>query len=288
MRLRTLPVGAACVIVGVGLAMLDGTFRWLPAVICLIFALMCQIASNFANEYYDYKNGSDAPGRVGPRRGVTEGDITPQAMKAAAYGTLAAACVLGCSLIVWGGWWMVLAGAFIALFCIAYSAGPMPLSRVGMGQAAVMVFFGIVPVTLTYYLQTGVITYDSLLLGIAIGFLGSNILVVNNFRDREEDAAAGKKTEVVRWGRGYGLWCYAAEGILAVALSACIWWRAGAWTLIFPAIYLVMMFTLHHRLATREGRALNPVLGLTAMSELFFALTFLIVSAIKLCSGNAA
>lgn len=281
MRLRTLPVGASCVLAGVGLALLDGYWRLWPAVICLVFALLAQVASNFANEYFDYRAGLDAPGREGPRRGVTEGDITPRAMAAATFATLGIDCLIGCSLIWWGGWWMLAAGAVIALFAIAYSAGPWPLSRHGLGSVAVMLFFGIVPVSLTYYLQSGVISGRAVVLGIAVGALACNILLVNNYRDRVDDAAVGKITDVGIVGARAARLIYVANGVLAVALTCRIWYEAGAWTLVFPAVYLGIMTALWRRLCTREGHALNPVLGMTAMSELFFTLALVIAGAVN-------
>ena len=219
MRLRTLPVGASAVLAGTALACLDGTVRLLPAAICLLFALLAQIASNFANEYFDYRAGIDAPGRQGPRRGVTEGDITPAAMRRATFLTLGLACLTGLTLVNWGGWWLIGAGAIIALGALAYSAGPCPLSRNALGETAVLLFFGIVPVCLTYYIQAGCFTLPALLMGIAVGLLASNILVVNNYRDRHDDAAVGKRTEVTLWGRRYALWGYALRGVLATALT---------------------------------------------------------------------
>ena len=151
MRLRTLPVSLAGVILAIGFAIAQGEYEMTPAWLCLVFALLAQIASNFANEYYDYKSGLDKKGRVGPRRGVTEGDITPQAMKIATYATLAAACVVGCLLINWSGWWLIGVGVLIAIGVIAYSSGPYPLSRHGLGEVAVLFFFGVIPVNFTYY-----------------------------------------------------------------------------------------------------------------------------------------
>ena len=113
MRLRTLPVSVAGVITAAGYAIHAGCFLWTPALLCLLFAILCQIASNFANEYYDFKAGRDRVGREGPRRGVTEGDITPQGMKRAIFGTLAAAAITGLSLTYWGGLWLIIAGTAI-------------------------------------------------------------------------------------------------------------------------------------------------------------------------------
>lgn len=156
MRLRTLPVSVAGVLAGTGCAVFKHGFSVVPMLICLVFAVIAQIASNFANEYYDFKNGFDKKGREGYRRGVTEGDISPSAMKRATFGLLFLDALLGCSLIYYGGWWLIAVGVAVAIFAVAYSAGPYPLSHHGLGDVAVVVFFGFVPVIFTEYVQTGV------------------------------------------------------------------------------------------------------------------------------------
>ena len=134
MRLRTLPVSIAGVLYAGALGLLSWRFSPVPWAMCLGFALLAQVASNFANEYYDFKAGLDKAGRVGPRRGVTEGDITPQAMKRATYVTLGLACVLGIALVaLYGEWWMYAVGVLTALGVVAYSSGPYPLSHHGWG-----------------------------------------------------------------------------------------------------------------------------------------------------------
>lgn len=135
MRLRTLPVSVAGVVTALAYNLKFGNFNAVPWVICLLFAVMAQVASNFANEYFDYKEGRDKPGREGPRRGVTEGEISPGAMKRAVYITLGLACCLGLSLVGWGGWWLLAVGAFVAVGVFAYSAGPFPLSTNGLGRS---------------------------------------------------------------------------------------------------------------------------------------------------------
>ena len=189
MRLRTLPVSVAGVIAGTACACLEGRFNAVPALICLAFAVIAQIASNFANEYYDFRNGLDRKGRDGFRRGVTEGDISPESMKRATFILLAADALLGCSLLLFGEWWLIPVGIAIALFAVGYSTGPYPLSHHGLGDIAVVIFFGIVPVTLTAYLQTQ--TWDvariALPISVAIGLMGANVLIVNNYRDADDD-----------------------------------------------------------------------------------------------------
>ena len=194
MRLRTLPVSLAGIIAACALALTSRCFSLTAAILCLLFATLAQIASNFANEYYDFKAGLDAPGRDGPRRGVTEGDISPRAMKAATYGVLAAACAVGLAIAATAGWWLVGAGIIIALGVIAYSAGPFPLSRHGLGEIAVIFFFGIIPVNLTYYVMSGVLWMpDVFMTSLSIGLMGANVLIVNNYRDADADRAVGKK-----------------------------------------------------------------------------------------------
>ena len=129
MRLRTLPVSVAGVIAGCGCAIMLDSFKAVPALICLTFAVLAQIASNFANEYFDFRNGIDKKGREGFRRGVTEGEINPQDMKRATFVTLALAASVGCTMLAYGPLWLLAVGVLIMIFALAYSAGPFPLSH---------------------------------------------------------------------------------------------------------------------------------------------------------------
>lgn len=181
MRLRTLPVSLAGVAYAAGLGLATWRFSLMPCLLALVFALLAQIASNFANEYFDYRAGLDRAGREGPRRGVTEGDITPRAMLAATIATLAVACGAGVALVaLWGEWWMYLVGVLTAAGVFAYSAGPYPLSHHGLGEVAVVCFFGVVPVCLTYMLMGGPWGWWLLAASVGIGLMGANVLIVNN------------------------------------------------------------------------------------------------------------
>lgn len=251
-RLRTLPVSLAGVVTGASLAIFNHTFRWAPVVICLLFATLAQVASNFANEYFDYRDGLDRKGRAGPRRGVTEGDIKPAAMRNAALGTLAAAAIIGCSLIYWGGWWLIAAGIAIILGALAYSAGPYPLSRHALGEVAVVVFFGIAPVTLTYYLQAGDCPIEVWLASIAVGLLGANVLIVNNYRDADDDRAVGKITLAVKFGRTFTGWLYLANCIAAVILMLPIWKGIH---LVGFYVWLACAFAAWRKLRNSDGSA---------------------------------
>lgn len=272
MRLRTLPVSAAGVLTAIGYNVGDGTFKGAPAALCLIFALLAQVASNFANEYYDYRDGLDRAGRDGPRRGVTEGDITPGAMLRATYATLGMACCVGLSLLWWGGWWLLIAGIVIAIDAMAYSAGPYPLSRHGLGEVAVIIFFGVIPVNLTYYVQSGYFAWPVGIASAAIGLMGANVLLVNNYRDADDDASVGKRTLAVIMGRGFAYSLYLINGVLGMLLllDAMGVHRWIAW------VYLAVHLLLCMMLKRRTGRAINPLLGMTAVAMLAVALAWLV------------
>ncbi len=275
-RLRTLPVSVAGVVVACGLAMQHEAFSLKPAVICFIFAILAQVVSNFANEYYDYKRGADKKGRVGPRRCVTEGDISPRTLKIVTYTTLVLTCGVGCCLIPFGGWWLIAVGAFIAVFALAYSTGPYPLSYHGLGDVAVLLFFGIVPVNLTYYLQSGILfKTDVFLASIAIGLMGVNVLIVNNYRDMEEDIEANKRTSVVIFGRKVAASLYLANGYIAMMLFIPMWISMHSAALIIPIIYLLLHTTTWRKLITRNGAELNPLLGITSINMLLFSVLFM-------------
>lgn len=275
MRLRTLPVSVAGVISATALALMAGGFHCVQATICLVFAVLAQVASNFANEYYDYKGGLDKPGREGPRRGVTEGDITPGAMKRATYATLALACACGLSLVYWGGLWLIVVGIGIALGVFAYSAGPYPLSHHGLGEVAVTLFFGVVPVNLTYYLQAGNFTLPVFLASVSLGLMGANVLIINNYRDADDDASVGKLTLAVKWGRRAVRALYLVNGYAAVALMWSVWGSLTAAWLAVPGGYLLIHTCLWITMYHRRGRRLNPMLGATAMLMLAYSLGLL-------------
>lgn len=280
MRLRTLPVSLAGVICGCGCALLQGSFNAVTALLCVLFAALAQVASNFGNEYYDYRNGIDKKGREGFRRGVTEGEISPRAMKRATYATLSAAAVVGCLMLFYGPWWLVLVGITIMLFALGYSAGPYPLSHHGMGDVAVIIFFGIVPVTFTCYLQTGSFNnlYITLPTSLAVGLLAANVLVVNNYRDMDDDKAVNKRTTVVIFGRRVMSWCYLLWGIVAMAIMHPVWTELHLWALPITVLYLILHTRNWLYLRRSTGAALNPLLGKTAITLLIFSLMFLIAA----------
>lgn len=203
-RPRTLPAALAPVLVGTALAWRAGEAKWPAAAACLGFALLVQIGTNFANDYYDAKKGADTAERVGPRRAVASGLVAPATMRAAMIGVFAAAFAVGLTLLAYGGWPLLVVGLLSIACGVAYTGGPYPLAYHGLGDVFVFIFFGLVAVGATAFVQTGEITAASLIAGAGVGALATNILVANNYRDVETDTKAGKRTLLVRWGRGYG------------------------------------------------------------------------------------
>lgn len=287
MRLRTLPVSLSGVVCALGYARFLSAPRTTVFILCLAFALLAQIASNFANEYFDYKGGFDRPGRQGPRRGVTEGDITPRAMRIAVVVTLLAACAVGLSLIHWGRWIMLPFGIAVAAGVIAYSAGPFPLSRRCLGEAAVIVFFGLAPVCLTYYLMAGRLLSYVWAGGLAVGLMGANVLLVNNIRDIHDDRAVRKYTLAVVLGRRFASFLYLVNGWLAVWLMGSVWlWIGGGWMAV-PGAYLVLHTLLWYRVDALSRQAsdrpdsahrLTPCLGMTACLMALYSILFAIAA----------
>ena len=284
MRLRTLPVSLSGALIALGFAKWNHCFRLVPAILCIVFALLAQIVSNFANEYYDYKRGADKKGRVGPRRGVTEGDIKPRTLKIATYATLAVACGVGLAMLPYapaGKWWvLVLVGVVTAVGALAYSTGPYPLSYHTLGELAVFIFYGIIPVNFTYYVVAGGFDPFVMMASICIGFMGVNVLLVNNYRDEADDREAGKRTSVVVFGKQAGLVAYLFNGYIGFAVMAALWLRMfftmPLWALFAPVIYLILHTLTWLQLRKRTGAALNPLLGATARNMLIFTILLLI------------
>ena len=268
-RPRTLPASASPVIAASAYAFYAGTFRWVPAVLCLLFALLAQVASNMANDYFDYVKGSDKAGRVGPRRAVASGDITPRAMLMGTFCVLGVACAVGLGLVFFAGWQLIPIGVIIALFALA--------------DVTVFLFFGLVAVNMTYYVQALQFDADVFLLSIAMGLLSINILLVNNYRDMEEDAAANKRTTVVLFGRRFALWWYFVNGVVAVLLLFPCLADFGIVYILLPAIvYLFLHIKTGLAIKQRVGEVLNPLLGATARNLLVFTI---LVSVVWICKG---
>ncbi|MCD8288198.1 MAG: 1,4-dihydroxy-2-naphthoate polyprenyltransferase [Porphyromonadaceae bacterium] len=275
-RPRTWPTSVSPVLAATALAWRDEKASWGIAAICFFFALLAQIASNFGNDYFDYRKGSDKADRIGPRRAVASGEISPHAMLAATITTLGVACILGCLLIPVGGWGLIVAGVTIVIAALAYSAGPYPLSYHGLGDLTVWLFFGLVAVNLSYYVQAKGFNLDVFLCGAAMGLLSDNILIVNNYRDIDDDRAVGKKTTVVLFGKKFARCFYLSNGIIALLLILNIW-KATRWIgLCLSLIYLVIHLKSCRDMSVLSGRSLNKVLAATARNQLLFTLLLIL------------
>lgn len=278
MRLRTLPVSVAGVLMAITWNVINNNLDIAPAAICLCFAVVAQIASNFANEYFDYTEGRDRPGREGPRRGVTEGEITPGAMKRAIYICLAIAGCMGLSLVWWGGWWLIAVGIFIAIGVFAYSAGPYPLSTHALGEIGVIFFFGLIPVNFTYYVQSLQWDLHVAMASLAVGLMGANVLIINNYRDKEDDMVVGKQTLCVLLGRRAMRILYTFNALGGALLLIPLWKRLGDSSWLIPVLYLCGAMAVVHNMSRRKGAALTPLLGITSILMFAVALVSLLAA----------
>lgn len=277
-RPRTLTLSISPVLIACALAYADGVFKLIPALLCALVAELAQVGSNLANDYYDYKKGGDTTDRLGPARAVSSGWISPEAMLKAVKLVFAAAFMIGLSLVHYGGWWIILIAVVIILAALAYSAGPLPFSRNGLGDLLVLIFYGWVPVCFTYYIQAGGFSLESFVLSFIPGLLSINVLVVNNYRDYIQDKNNKKYTTVVIFGRRAAEIAYFLNGAVSIAIAAyCL--SKTFWAFAGYAAYAVIFLRGFIMLLKKDGRELNPVLGYTAANVFVFSL---IVSAIIL------
>ena len=268
-RPKTLTGAAVPVLLGAMSAYLKAgnEIRLLPIVFCFLFAFVMQIDANFVNDYFDFRKGNDNEKRLGPKRACAQGWITPAKMKCALYLTTLLACLIGLPLIFFGGWITILVGLVCVIFCFLYTTH---LSYKGMGDVLVLVFFGLVPVYGTYVLALphSALSFSTepLALALACGFVIDTLLIVNNFRDIENDIEAGKRTFAVRLGLERTLWLYLFVGLFAILLSGFAFILAGHYfAFAFSLCYIPLHIkTFNTMKAIRKGKALNKVLGKTA------------------------
>lgn len=264
-RPKTLPAAVIPVMVGTALAAAHRTADYGTAAICLLFALLVQVGANFANDYFDYIKGADTPGRVGPRRAVAAGLIAPRTMLIATWLVLGVAFTVGLLLVREGGWILLPIGVVSILCALAYTGGPFPLGYLGLGDLFVFIFFGLVAVDATFYVQAGGLAADATSCAAAIGLLATNILVANNYRDAEADARAGKKTLVVRFGRKFAVWQYALSQVVALLCPAALIIHGYRWPVLLPLVLAPWAAGLTRRLAvSREPVEQIALLGATA------------------------
>lgn len=274
----------ATVPVMIGIACAVAMYGWcgirvVPAVLCMLFALIMQVDANFINDYFDFMKGTDDEQRLGPKRACAQGWITASAMRSGLFVTTLLACIVGLPLVYYSGWEMIMVGLACVVFCFLYT---ISFSYIGLGDLLVLVFFGIVPVCMTYWLTAPPTALTSIpfavvLMSIACGLIIDTLLVVNNYRDIENDRRAGKLTLIVRIGERGGLVLYLMLGlvgtILAIVGVVLLDWHDGQWTQSLLIIYTPFhTWAFNEMRYIRKGAELNRVLGMTARNMFIFGL----------------
>ncbi len=278
-RPKTLTGAAAPVMVALAAAWQQyGHIDVVPAVLCLMFALLMQVDANLVNDYFDCIHGVDGEERLGPERACSQGWITLPAMRSGIAMVTLLACVTGLPLVLWDGWECVVVGLACVIFCFLYTT---LFSRIALGDMLVLLFFGIVPVGYTFYFQSPhasilQIPVGVWILALAQGIITDCLLLVNNFRDRDTDAAVGKITLVTLIGPKVTLCLFYGLGFLAIVLGLLgIRLLTGQHTM-SASIMLIIWFGYHERTGAvlrriYRGKRLNMVLGMTAKSIILFA-----------------
>lgn len=275
-RPATLPAAVVPVVVGTAAAISQGYFRWGVLVCAMLASITIQIGTNYANDYFDHKQGADTAERLGPVRLIQSGIASPEQVFMAALISFGIAALFGVYLIIVGGWPILIVGILSILAGIAYTGGPFPLGYNGLGDLFVFIFFGVVGVAGTYYLHAGRVSALAWWASVPVGVLVTAILVVNNVRDIETDRAVGKKTLAVRIGRTVTLVQYV--GLLAMAYLVPLGlWLAGQISLWFwlPWLTLPLAYLLAHTVIThQDGPTLNRMLRQTGRLHLIFGILF--------------
>jgi 1,4-dihydroxy-2-naphthoate polyprenyltransferase len=264
-RPKTLPAASVAVLVGSALAIRDQKFSFTASLFCLLCSFLIQIGTNFANDLFDHLKGSDTPDRVGPMRLLSSGHITPSEMKIALWITFGLAFILGMYLVYLGGILVLIIGVLSIISGIIYTAGPYPLAYNGLGDVFSFVFFGIVGTMGTYFVNTHEITLQAFIASIPVGALVTAILVVNNYRDIDQDRVANKNTLAVIFGKKfsrieYKLFIFAA---FLVPLILFVNYNYSLWVFL-PVVLMPLAIKLITLLSSLEGQELNRLLALTA------------------------
>jgi 1,4-dihydroxy-2-naphthoate polyprenyltransferase len=283
-RPRTLPAAIAPVLVGTALAGYGNVFHPLRFVAALLGAIFIQVGTNLSNDYSDARRGADADDRLGPVRVTAGGLVPPRQVLVATYVSFGLAVLAGAYLIAVAGWQLLLVGAASILAGVAYTGGPRPYGYEGLGELFVFLFFGIVAVAGSYFVQVTHLEWEAFALAVPVGLLAAAILVVNNFRDIDSDRRAGKRTLAVRLGRERTRALFAAIVYLAFVLAPVVWifgplkpWVLLPWLTIVLAAGVVR--TVRNR---TDGPSLNQALAQTGMLQLTFCM---LLSAGLLLSG---
>lgn len=287
-RPKTLTGAAAPILVALSAAYnIYEKIDWPAAILCLAFALLMQIDANFINDYFDCIKGVDNECRLGPKRACSQGWISLRAMRWGIGIITTLACLVGLPLVAWGGLECIIVGISCVIFCFLYTT---LFSRIAMGDVLVLLFFGIIPITYTFYFQTPLdsifdIPHGVWILALAQGLVTDCLLLVNNFRDRDTDAQVGKTTLVTIIGSRSTLILYLLIGFAATAMACYGIAHISAhntFTNYIPVIFIpIHLHVFLQILKIKHGSKLNKVLGMTALSIFIFALIVSLVLIIR-------
>ena len=275
-RPATLPAAVVPVLVGTGLAIGDRHLRPIVFIATLVGSLLIQIGTNFANDFFDFQKGADNDDRLGPVRVTQSGIFTPYQVMVATLLTFGLAVADGLYLASVGGVPIVLVGLCAIACGVAYTGGPYPLGYHGLGDVFCFVFFGLVAVDGTYYLQTGSLSVAAVIAAVPVGLLCTNILVVNNLRDIDTDRAAGKRTLAVRMGRAATKRQYLLFLLIAYTLPLTLQMAGASSIFLFWLPYLTVprAVRLVWFVERNQGRLLNKALRDTAQLHLIYGVLF--------------
>ncbi len=271
-RPRTLPAAVAPVLVGTALAATEGTFRPLSFVAAMLGALFIQVGTNLSNDYSDARRGADTEDRLGPVRVTAGGLLPPRRVLVGTYVAFGVAVAAGLYLAAVSGWELLVVGAASILAGVLYTGGPRPYGYEGLGELFVFLFFGVVAVAGSYFVQTEELRWEAVVLGVPVGLLAAAILVVNNVRDIDTDRRAGKRTLAVKLGRERARTLFVAMVVLAFVIPVALIPPLSAW-LLLPLAALPLAPPLVRAVRTRtDGPALNGALAATGRLLAVFSL----------------
>lgn len=270
-RPKTLSGALVPVVIALAMSWRDNPYftEWLPAILCIGFAIAMQIDANLVNDYFDFVRGVDRADRLGPERACAQGWIEPEMMKTGIHITTFTAALIGLPLIAWGGLEMIAVGILCILFCFLYTT---LLSGRALGDVLVLLFFGIIPVCITYYIQNHTVTAAVAALSIGCGLAIDALLVVNNYRDRETDAKHGKKTLITIIGERWSEILYLALGFAATAIDMIVLQPKGIAMLALFAYLGLHILNWNRMRKIHEGKELNKILARTSMSIILYGI----------------
>lgn len=272
-RPKTLSAAVCPVFVGSALAIQADGFQWIPAALCLLFALLIQIGTNFANDYYDYIKGADTEERLGPQRVTASGLIPLKWIKRMTALDFFLAFVVGVGLVPYGGWWLLAVGVISIALGYGYTAGPFPLAYLGLGEIFVLIFFGWVAVGCTYMVQAGDFTALAFWAGTAVGALSTNLLVINNLRDVDTDSKAHKRTLAVRLGKKFTAYEYRVWFGIAIICTICIAIALKSYWILLPLTVMPLGIKLCRQIGPPQtGPIYIRMLGQTSIVLLLYCI----------------